>query len=555
MLIRMAVVILAACLLLSLPTAVDAAGLISACEKNKEALWTLSFEGDTAKIASAPKGAENEAGSFPFEKVRLNDDQAEDIHLDMQGCGTGGCMNAWFAGCGDGNHFLAAFAPNYGDPSPDPAHFRIVDGTKWYDLTLTEIYSNDGENGPLQLGWRLRFDGKGYTRSFLPKEYASLMRQAKKGKEFALYQLADQAYPRLAEFPEDPDLVAVKADLLKPALVKKSLAVEGARLSDFPEEVRKNRDYVLVALKHESYYKLRDLEPAFLRDPVLAETAVRKNGNSLQYFSPEIRGNLRLVELAVRQNAGALEYASESIRANRALLLDWSKKYKISANDIAEPLRRDLELAKVFVANDYNSYNFFDESLRKNRALTLSAVAVHGSGVWRSVPEPLQRDPEIFLAAAKGDGTVTEHLPDSLRNDHKFLARLLCANQDIFDHLPPENRADRDFARIAAIRYPAEYGKAPKSLQEDKQFALEVVSADPDAYTELPESLRADKEIARTVFRQTASPAWKAPQSISQDPEIIALLNSAPKESPSIAGQKKEVARLCARLLAQMHHE
>lgn len=107
---------------------------------------------------------------------------------------------------------------------------------------------------------------------------------------------------------------------------------------DLPEDLRKDRDVALAAVKHAGY--------------------------ALIHFSEELRNDKEIALAAVKQDGYALGVVGEKLLGDRDVVLAAVKNAGYALAHASEDLRKDKEIALAAVKNDNDSFQFISERLK-----------------------------------------------------------------------------------------------------------------------------------------------------------------------------------------------
>jgi Domain of unknown function (DUF4116) len=261
--------------------------------------------------------------------------------------------------------------------------------------------------------------------------------------------------------------------LVELAVMHNGLALEGAS-----ERLRKNPQIVETAVKKDGL-ALEFACDTLRQDRDIVLKAVSNHGGAIFFASEDLRDDKEVVLTAIKNmkggsmsftwvNTGNIQYASERLQKDRDVLLAIAaiESDILSHSSIPEEMRQQMKSDRDFALQmirhhdgKYKHYadilGNFEESIRSDREVVLEAVKVHGTALqyasielrndrevvlaavntrypwvmdrgdplhsYRYASEALRNDPEIAMAAVKNNGCVLEYLPDSFRNDPKYV--------------------------------------------------------------------------------------------------------------------------------------
>jgi len=182
-----------------------------------------------------------------------------------------------------------------------------------------------------------------------------------------LCRIAVHQESRSLEFVECPK---VQNDV---ELIRSLVATDGAVLRYTCEEIRAQKDIVLIAL--------------------------RDWAHALEYASPELKNDIELVTIAIKRNPTTIKYAGEEVRDNNRdvwqMCLPKNGRLLFHAGP---SIKQDRELVKMAVKNAGTALGYADRSLQADRRIAKVAVRADGRALpFASVD--LRNDPQLVTMA------------------------------------------------------------------------------------------------------------------------------------------------------------
>ena len=163
---------------------------------------------------------------------------------------------------------------------------------------------------------------------------------------------------------------------------KTRCAKTGTALQHAPDDIRNNKDVVLIA--------------------------VRQDGNALQFATAEMQQDREVVLAAVTSHGRALEYGGRDYRNDKEIVITAvSQEGSAGAIKFASPvLQADKEVAMAACANDNfgEALQYCSEELRNDREVVLAAVKANSNNFQRASPALKQNDVEIRTLGGIADG-------------------------------------------------------------------------------------------------------------------------------------------------------
>ena len=110
-------------------------------------------------------------------------------------------------------------------------------------------------------------------------------------------------------------------------------------------------------------------------------TAVRKDGNALQYASKKLRSDLEIVLEALKKGDGdTIDSVSDDFKNNREVVLEAAKIYRylpggcFALEYASKDLRADREIVLEAVRTDGNALKYASKDLRSDRKIVIKAI-------------------------------------------------------------------------------------------------------------------------------------------------------------------------------------
>ena len=102
--------------------------------------------------------------------------------------------------------------------------------------------------------------------------------------------------------------------------------------------------------------------------------AVKKDGRSLEYASPELQNDKEIVIAAVSDMGEALEFASDALKDDKEVVRAALECDGLALEFASENLQNDIEMVKVAVNDDGLALQFASDDLKEDVSLVLEAV-------------------------------------------------------------------------------------------------------------------------------------------------------------------------------------
>jgi hypothetical protein len=290
------------------------------------------------------------------------------------------------------------------------------------------------------------------------------------------------------------DEVKRNPEILKVAL---SLRQNGLALEFVPEELKNNRELVLVA--------------------------VVSNALSLQYASDMLKNDQEVLVAAAKQNILGLNFMPEELRHNRELMLALVTHVGEALSQTPnEDIKNDREIVLAAVKNNGFALQYASDAMKNDREIVLTALtALRGRGCYDFVSNELKNDREVILAALRQDCSVLTRIPITMQNDREVLLAAVEHSGFALRYMPEVWRDDYDMV-LAAMRKGGSLGDASKELQNNREIVLAAVQRYGQSIHFASEALKNDREVAMVAVLSTRENVLRyLPEVLRNDFDIV----------------------------------
>ena len=178
-------------------------------------------------------------------------------------------------------------------------------------------------------------------------------------------------------------------------------------------------------------------------------TAVRMNGDALNYTSDDLRNDNDIVLAAVEQNGTSLLFASLQLQADKVIVLAAVKKNSYALKYASDDLKADKEI--VLAAVKENGDFWKESALKADKEIALAAVQQDGLAL-KYGSAGLKNDKEVVLAAVEQEPWALEYATFDLRNDKEVVLTAVRKNGNVLRYASNELRNDPE---VLASRAPS----------------------------------------------------------------------------------------------------
>lgn len=266
----------------------------------------------------------------------------------------------------------------------------------------------------------------------------------------------------------------------------KAMAVNPANVSSLSDELKKNKDIGVAAVRGWSY-GLASLDPALRADRDVVITALTSNHNVglLRFAGPALQADREVVFAAAMADVDNLQSAAPALLADAALFRDL-----LHASFYKGPL-----------------FKYVDPALLSQRDFMLEAVTLDGE-LFQHAGTALKRDRELALAAIESSrGRALAYADESLKADPEVVrAAVLLGDTNppsILSFAAEGLQVDRDMVLLASGHGFFSLGSLPeagKELLSDRELILAAVSRKGTELQFAAPALRGDREVFEAAF-------------------------------------------------------
>lgn len=248
--------------------------------------------------------------------------------------------------------------------------------------------------------------------------------------------------------------------------VLKALELNGAIYPFLSDELKKDEKIAIISINNypDSY---RDLPYELLDNEVVIEEAIKNNqfgAEVLHHASDRLKDNKDIVMLAVSKSTGveffyeyrpeagytyndALCYASERIRDDKDVVLLSVENNPDSLESASARLQNDYDVVLTAVKGNAHSLKYASEELRGNKELVLIAANSYFSSIYDYYDEGLGG--EELEESVNIEDSILEYISDKLKNDRDVILAIVNNNPYAFVNIPDKFKDDYDIALIA----------------------------------------------------------------------------------------------------------
>ena len=199
--------------------------------------------------------------------------------------------------------------------------------------------------------------------------------------------------------------IKTEIDWLNKKETIQALTLNGELLSEAPDEIKDDKEYVMAALEPEvmsegvSGQYLTYASGRLKADKEVVMKAVKSSGNlALCDADDSLKKDKDVVSIAVLGDSRGLSHADDSLKADKDFFMGL--------------MNRSTEFENMTGRN----FDSLHESLRGDKEVVMAVVSVYGSQLEHA-SDSLRADKEVVLAAVENDRWALEYADKSLQKD------------------------------------------------------------------------------------------------------------------------------------------
>jgi len=240
-----------------------------------------------------------------------------------------------------------------------------------------------------------------------------------------------------------------------------------------------DKNYVLSAIKYSSK-ALKYADNKFKRDRKVVLKAVDYFGDAIFYADEKFRDDKEIMLTAI-SNQRYDNYASCGKQANY-LRRKASERHGLLFKIASSRLQNDKEVILTAINANPLVIQFIPELLRNNIEIVNVALKKYDNNtcysfglsasdinIFEYIDKKFSKD-RILIENAISSGCLLKHMDISLKNDKKFIMKLLKKDPRLFYWLSEENKNVKEFALIAVAYNVYYFRKLGEKLQKDRDI-------------------------------------------------------------------------------------
>ena len=199
--------------------------------------------------------------------------------------------------------------------------------------------------------------------------------------------------------------------------------------------------------------------------------AVKQNGESLKFASPEFKNDREVILTAVQNKGSAIDFIhNKEFLQDREIILEACKTHGMALSSAPDKFKGDEEIAMTAIKNDPFALKLTKDNIRDNEAIVMEAVKNKGwsllyasdrlkdnkdivmealnnnTGALRFASDRLKSDKEVVMKAVKDDVLTLEYADKKLHKDKEIIYEILKNDKNSFEYINPEIKQQYDSA-------------------------------------------------------------------------------------------------------------
>ncbi len=330
-----------------------------------------------------------------------------------------------------------------------------------------------------------------------------------------------------------PESLPISLDRLKGDM-KEEMSIAAIKQSIISQ--LKDRD--IVSYSDVSTF-INELPSEYKKDKDIGLFAVQRDGLALEFLSPELQNNREIVLAAIEREGLAFRFASEELQKDKELLMVAIQQNQAIVEFIPETVQKELRLIDLIRAEDdisthpliekgyiskedFLQLTVYDFLIIKNEGLKQEIIEKEKEELTKQniidqikteenafnlayfiaykLPQELQDDKEIALAALERSGAVFQFLSEKLKNNRNVV--LVAVEQDglNLEFVSEKFQNDEDIVKIAVQQNGLALEFASPALKGEHYIALMAAMQNRAALGFVDESI---KDIIEVMVDRT----------------------------------------------------
>ena len=273
---------------------------------------------------------------------------------------------------------------------------------------------------------------------------------------------------------------------------------------DFPEELRKNKDFALTFINNDELWLIFNCSDYFDSTPFLDDydivSTILEKRNDLIFsdLSDEFKDDKDLAIKAIKQWFVNFKYVSDRLKNDddfMNIMFDIEPWFAmIHCND---RFKHDYNLAYKLIKQDPLTFCFIADELRDNETLALMAINNSGT-LLEFCSARLRKDKNLVLKAINENYMAFKYASDKYKNHFDAAWDMLLINPDIFRYVN-------------------------KKLKDDYMFSWEAVKLNGENLKYVSNRLKDDIPLVKLAYNQNIDNLKYASNRIKQSPILLKL--------------------------------
>lgn len=272
----------------------------------------------------------------------------------------------------------------------------------------------------------------------------------------------------------------------------KNLSIESNNLTRIKEFIIKEIDNndmdrqkiqdIIQLVKNNGNY-IKDIDEKYKKIREIAEAAITKTPESIQYIIDYYEKDEKLVNTAIENSKETFQYLTRNLRSNKKLALKALNVGSDIYKYLDGGLRKDIELQKEIINRQKCAFAYAPNILKGNKKFAIEIIQNSDKGellpIVLELPDNVLNDKEVATNLIKKDGMLLKYLSAKSKNDTDIAKTALQENKHAFQYL--HWKFKYDILNIIQYIYPNEKDfKGLKSEDIDNAFLCHYAFFDND---------------------------------------------------------------------------
>eukprot|EP01080_Neovahlkampfia_damariscottae_P009352 gene9352-1439_t len=238
-------------------------------------------------------------------------------------------------------------------------------------------------------------------------------------------------------------------------------------LSYVSEDLRDNREYMSIFMEDIPTKVYPLLSKRLKNDLEFIKIVVAHQGDMVAKIDDSFKRDEEFMLFAIQYSAFCYDYASTNLRIKKSFNLKCIEIQPMTLNYFSKEILTEDFLLEIVSKNGLCLEYLSNDSIHwTNENILLTAVKNNGLAL-KFINSPSKN---LILYSIWNTGDAFEFVPNSFKNDEKFILDVVEGNGDIYQHISKRIKSNRRIALLSVKKSPNMFKFVPKILSVDAEI-------------------------------------------------------------------------------------